>query len=45
MHVDVPEVGQGGCYVVQFTLKSRAFLLEFADYRLHHCFWEKGLAA
>ena len=26
MHVDLPEGGQGGCYAVQFILKSCAFL-------------------
>ena len=41
MHVDVPEGDQGGCYAVQFILKSRAFLLELADYRLHQCFWHE----
>jgi hypothetical protein len=27
---------------VQFILKSFAFLLEFADYRLHQCFWHEA---
>jgi hypothetical protein len=27
---------------VQFILKSRAFLLEFADYRLHQCLWHRA---
>jgi hypothetical protein len=35
MQIDFPEGGQGVCYAVQFVLKSRAFLLELADYRLH----------
>jgi hypothetical protein len=43
MHVDVPEGDQGGCYAVQFILKSRAFLLELADYRLHQCFWHEAI--
>jgi len=38
MHVNVSESGQGGCHTVQFILKSFAFLLEFADYRMHQCF-------
>ena len=38
MQVDFPEGGQGGCYAVQFLFKSRAFLLENADYRLRQCF-------
>ena len=42
MHVDVSESGQGGCNAVQFILKSFAFLLEFADYRLHQCFWHEA---
>jgi hypothetical protein len=28
---------------VQFILKSRAFLLEFADYRLHQCLWHRAI--
>jgi hypothetical protein len=43
MHVDVPEGNQAGCYAVQFILKSRAFLLELADYRLHQCFWHEAI--
>ncbi len=43
MHVDVPEGDQGVCYAVQFILKSRAFLLELADYRLHQCFWHEAI--
>ena len=39
MQVDVSESGQGGCHAVQFIFKSFAFLLEFAYYRLHQCFW------
>jgi hypothetical protein len=31
------------CYAVQFVLKSRAFLLELADYRLHQCFWHEAI--
>jgi hypothetical protein len=42
MHVDVSESGQGGCNAVQFILKSFAFLLEFADYRLHQGFWHEA---
>ena len=42
VHVDVSESGQGGCNAVQFILKSFAFLLEFADYRLHQCFWHEA---
>jgi len=40
-HEDVPKGGQGGGYAVQFILKSCAFLLEFANYRLHQCFWHE----
>ena len=43
MHVDVPEGDQGGCYAVQFILKSRTFLLELTDYRLHQAFWHAGI--
>ena len=43
MHVGVPEGGQGGGYAVQFILKSRAFPLELADYRLHQCFWHEAI--
>jgi hypothetical protein len=43
MHVDIPEGDQGVCYAVQFILQSRAFLLEFADYRLHQCFWHEAI--
>ena len=43
MHVDIPEGDQGGCYAVQFILKSRAFFLELADYRLHQCFWHEAI--
>ena len=43
MHVDVPEGNQAGCYAVQFILKSPAFLLELADYRLHQCFWHEAI--
>jgi len=42
MQVDVSESGQGDCNAVQFILKSFAFLLEFADYRLHQCFWHEA---
>jgi hypothetical protein len=28
---------------VQFILKSFSFLLEFADYRLHQCFWHEAI--
>jgi hypothetical protein len=37
VQIDIPEGGQGVCYTVQFVFKSRAFLLELADYRLHQC--------
>src|ERR1019366_2983568 len=43
MHVDVPESNQGGCYMVQFILKARAFLLELTDYRLHQSFWHDAI--
>lgn len=38
IHVDVPEGEQGGFYAVQFIPKSRAFVLELTDYRLHQVF-------
>jgi hypothetical protein len=38
MHIDVSEGEQGGCHAVQFILKSCAFFLELANYRLHQCF-------
>jgi len=37
--VDFPERCEGRCYAVQFILKSLAFLLELAHYRLHQCLW------
>ena len=40
--VDFPERCEGSGYAVQFILKSRAFLLEFTDYRLHQAFWHAG---
>ena len=43
MHINVSESGQGGCNAVQFILKSFAFLLEFADYRLHQSFWHEAI--
>jgi hypothetical protein len=41
--VDSPECCQGGRYAVQFILKSRAFLLESSDYRLHQCLWHRAI--
>ncbi len=41
--VDFPERCEGSGYAVQFILKSRAFLLEFADHRLHQAFWHAGI--
>jgi hypothetical protein len=38
-HVGFPERGEGSGYAVQFILKSSAFLLEFADYRLDQGLW------
>ena len=35
LQVDFPERCEGVAYAVQFILKSRAFLLELTDYRLH----------
>src|ERR1019366_7268118 len=43
IHVDLPEGGQGGCHAVQLILKSLSFLLEFADYGLHQCFWHDAI--
>jgi len=43
MHVDASESGEGGCHAVQFVLKSFSFLLEFADYRLHQCYWHEAI--
>ena len=45
MHVNLPEGGQGGGYAVQFVLKSGAFFLELANYRLHQCFWHRSILA
>jgi hypothetical protein len=45
MQVDVSESGQGSCYAVQFILKSRAFLLELTDYRLHQCLWHRAISS
>ena len=41
--VDFPERCEGSGHAVQFILKSRAFLLEFTDYRLHQAFWHTGI--
>jgi hypothetical protein len=38
-NVDHPKSGQGGGYAVQLNLKSRTFLLELTDYRLHQGPW------
>ena len=43
MNEDLPKGGQGGCYTVEFILNSYAFLLEFANYRLHQCFWHESI--
>ena len=37
--VDFSECCEGSGYAVQFVLKSHAFLLEFADHRLHQVLW------
>src|SRR4029077_601695 len=41
--VDFPECCERGGYAVQFILKSGAFLMEFADYRLHQCLWHRAI--
>jgi len=43
VQIDFPEGGQSGGYAVKFVLKSRAFLLELADYRLHQCSWHGSI--
>ena len=43
MQVDVSESGQGGRHAAQLVFKSFSFLLEFADYRLHECFWHEEI--
>jgi len=43
LQIDFPECCEGSGYAVQFILKSRAFLLELTNYRLHQCLWHPAI--
>ena len=43
LQVDFPERCEGSGYAAPFIFKSRAFLLELADHRLHQAFWHAGI--